>query len=357
MKINTKKLVIVSCILIAAGVLLMGIGYLLGGRAGVAFSGEGVVSPYKGSRDPYIMKKTKIDPFSDAEIKIESYADIHILPSGDDNFYLEYKLDGNYGEPVCQVRDDTLTLAHTDRPQNYGVRMYFFHFGVAEGIRNANVNLYIPEGEEMGRLDVQNDSGELSVEGLAFGDARLEVSYGDAELRDLSFQDLELDMESGDLEMEDVSAKDLLLKNEYGNVTLKRTAFQKAEAKLESGKLKADDLTCDTLTAKVDYGDVDLEGVSVETAEFTLESGNLDLDAGKLTDLTCRSDYGNVKIRLPGDISEYSVNARSEYGSIDLPAGAPGRQISEDGEEVYTSEGKKKGSITVNVESGDIDIQ
>ena len=319
MKINTKKLIMASLVLIAAGAVLMGVGYLFGGRAGVAFSREGVISPY-GDQNAYMMKKTKIDPFSDAEIKIESYADIRIRPSGDDHFYAEYKLDGYYSEPVCQVMDDTLVVTHTGKPRQYGVMVNYFSFGVQNELQNAGLTLYVPKGEEMGR-------------------------------------DLELDMESGDLDMEDVTAENLVLKNEYGNVTLKKTSFQKAEAELESGRLRADDFTCGTLSAQVDYGDIDLGGASLETAEFVLESGNLDLDAGKLTDLTCKNDYGNVNIRLPEDVSEYSINARSEYGSINLPDSASGHRFTEDDESVYVSEGKTKGTITIKVESGDIDIR
>lgn len=318
MKINTKKLIMASLILIAAGAVLMGVGYLFGGRAGVAFSREGVISPY-GDQDAYMMKKTKIDPFSDAEIKIESYADIRIRPSGDDHFYAEYKLDGYYSEPVCQVRDDTLVVTHTGKPRQYGMMVNYFSFGVQNELQNADLTLYIPKGEEMGRLDVRNDSGDLSIEGIAFEDGKLKVSYGDTELRNVSFQDLELDM--------------------------------------ESGRLRADDFTCGTLSAQVDYGDIDLDGASLEMAEFVLETGNLDLDAGKLTDLTCKNDYGNVNIRLPEDVSEYSINARSEYGSINLPDSASGHWFTEDDESMYVSKGKTKGTITIKVETGDIDIR
>lgn len=359
MKVNTNKLIKVSLILIAVGAVLLAAGYLLGGRAGVAFSRNGVTSPYAEQKS-YTLKKTKIDSFTDTEIKIGSYADIRILPSQDDQFYLEYKLSGEYGEPFWEVRDDTLTLTHMGNQKQFGIAVNFFYFGTfggQDGLKNTEVNLYIPEGAEMGQLNVYNDSGDFSAEDMAFGDAKLEISYGNAEFRDVSFQDLKLDMESGNFKAESVTAKDFLLKNEYGNVTLEQIKAETAEAELESGDLKADDFTCDSLTAKVDYGNVELDGFSAETAEFVLESGNLELDAKELTDLTCKNDYGNVEICLPKDLSEYSVNAHSEYGSIDLPDGTPGHQVSGDNEAVYTSEGKSKGTITVKVESGDIFIK
>ena len=156
MKINTNKLIKVSLILIVVGAALLAVGHLLGGRAGVAFSGNGVTSPYAKQKS-YTLKKTKIDSFADTDIRIGSYADIRILPSRDDQFYLEYKLDGEYGEPFWEVRDDTLTLTHTGRQKQFGFAVNFFYlgtFGIQDGIKNAEVNLYIPEGEEMGQLNL-----------------------------------------------------------------------------------------------------------------------------------------------------------------------------------------------------------
>ena len=63
MKINTNKLIKVSLILIAVGAALLAIGHLLGGRAGVAFSRNGVTSPYAEQKS-YTLKKTTIDSFT-----------------------------------------------------------------------------------------------------------------------------------------------------------------------------------------------------------------------------------------------------------------------------------------------------
>ena len=57
------------------------------------------------------------------------------------------------------------------------------------------------------------------------------------------------------------------------------------------------------------------------------------------------------------DVQEAFDRVAEKYGSIDIPEGAPGRQISGDGEGVYTSEGKSEGNISIKVESGDIVIK
>lgn len=356
MKASTRKLILFSSCMAFVGVVLLGAGMLLGGRPGIIWNREGIHSPYSKNK-PYVLEKTKVDAFSDVDIQIGSYADIQILPSDDEQFYLEYELDGNYGKPSYDVRKDSLTLTHTGEGPRYGINFFYFGSDFPNANVKAYVRLYIPEDEDMGSLHVYNDSGDLSIDSLAFGDTKLEVSYGNLKLQDISFQNLEIDMESGDFKAENLTAQDMTLKNEYGDITLEKASAQEAVVTLESGAMKADQLTSASLTVKSEYGNVTLDEFSTKTAGFSMESGDLRLDALELTDLSCKNDYGNVRIRLPKDISEYSVNARSEYGSIDLPKDAPGSHIAYDDEAVYKSEGKSKGSITIEVESGDITIE
>lgn len=124
MKTKTRKIILISLCLVIAGVILLGAGMMFGGRPGVVLSRSGITSPYADGK-PYVLKKTKINKFSDVKITIGSYADIQILPSEDDQFYLEYELDGNYNEPSCEVRKNTLTLTHTGNTGvNYGINFF-----------------------------------------------------------------------------------------------------------------------------------------------------------------------------------------------------------------------------------------
>lgn len=354
MKIDTKKLIPISLLLIVAGAILTGAGMLFGGRPGVSFSRNGITSPYRQS-EPYSLEKTKTDSFSNIRLSVESSADIQILPSDDEKFYIEYLLDGDYAAPSFDVKGDTLTLAQKDR--NFG-NIYFFNFSYSDrGSTHPYINLYIPKGQEMKELSVFNDLGNLSVENMSFGNARLKNDYGKVTLKDVTFADMELTLESGSLEAERLSADSLLITNEYGDVTLEDSSAKKADLKLDSGNLEADTFTCESFHAKNEYGDIDLTAFSADTAEFTLQSGSLLLEADKLDTLACSNEYGDVKLFLPNDLSDYTIDAHTEYGSIRLPDKAPeGFYSSSDSEATYQTKGKSKGSITVNAESGDIKI-
>lgn len=352
MKINTKKLIQISLCMIVAGAVLTGIGILMGGWPGVALSRNGVFSPYA-ENGTYTIEKTKIDSFSNAELEISSYADIHIQPSDDKYFYLEYQLDREYGEPRYEVKKDTLSLTHKGRHKG---GIYFFNIGFHDSSEiHAYITLYIPKNQDMGRLSVSNDCGNLSVKGLTFGNTKLTSSYGDVNLQNTAFEDLELVLDSGDLKADSLTAKKLLLYNEYGDVTLKNISAQNADLDLDSGNLKAASFECESLTAKNEYGDIDLDDLSAETVEIKLECGNAYVNATALANLTCKNEYGDVEVQLPESLEDYTINAHSDYGSIRLPLETPhGYLVSSSDEADYRAEGKSKGKVTIEVESGNI---
>lgn len=352
MKINTKKLIRICLYIIAAGAVLTGAGFLLGGRPGVVFSANGVQSPYTENK-AYTLEKTELDPFSNVELQVGSYADVRIQPSGDDRFYLEYKLDGDYGEPLCEVKKDTLTFTHMSKPQH---NLYFFKVGFSnDSLTNAYLTLYIPDKNDMGKLSIFNDCGDVSVEGLAFDSAKMDVDYGNAAFQDTVFTDLELNAESGDVKARSLTAKSILLDNEYGDVTLKDVSAGDIDLTLESGNLEANGLDVGSLAAKDEYGHMILDSLSAETVQIEMESGNVSVSALALDSLSCKNAYGNVEIELPRDFDDYTVDARCDYGKIRLPSDlSQGYQVSSDDVCVYRADGKAKGTVRIEVESGDI---
>lgn len=352
MKINSKKLICACLCIIIAGAVLTGIGILLGGWPGVAFSANGIQSPYK-ENGAYTIEKTKIDPFTNTELKVDSYADIRIQPSDDGQFYLEYKLDGEYGEPQYTVKQDTLTFTHRATPQK---GFYFFKIGASSNsLVNAYITLYVPHNRDMGRLSIFNESGDVSVEDLTFGTTKLDVDYGNVDLQNMSFDDLELNVESGNITADSLAAKDILIESEYGDVSLKNISAEEAGLTLESGDLEAKSLNIERLNVTDEYGHLDLDDLSAETVGIEMESGNVFLGIKALTSLACKNAYGDVEIELPKDFADYAVDARCEYGSIKLPSDiSQGYHISSDDEAVYRTDGKSDSTIKVDVESGDI---
>lgn len=315
MKSITKKIITVSVCLMAAGAVLTGIGYLFGGRAGVSFTRNGIGSNNIKS-EPVTLEKTKLDTFTEAEITMDAYADIHILPSDDDNYYVEYLLDKAFGDPQYKVANGKFTLYQPDN--NHGV---FLAFSTTNISLNTYVNLYVPKDKTLDALKIYDDSGDVSITGTKAADMDITVDYGDLTLKESSSTSLNISLDSGDLDLTDT----------------------------ETGKF----------TLYSEYGDITLQNFKCDTAKTTLDSGSLYLDAAKIKSLNCTSEYGDVDLYLPEKLETYTFDVTAEYGQIYLPEKAPkGLYMDrDDDEEYYQTDGTSQNLIKIYADSGDINIQ
>ena len=91
-------------------------------------------------KQPFIMEKKKLDSVKNIDIKILSYANIQILPSSDNAFYLEYNLPGEYPKPAfsCTGRQ---ALTQEDR-EPIAIVGFGFH---ASQNSECSVTLYVPK--------------------------------------------------------------------------------------------------------------------------------------------------------------------------------------------------------------------
>lgn len=317
MKKATKIILIVSASCMGAGMVLAAAGIAVGGWPGFSFSRQGIRSASV-QPEPYELKKDISDPFSNIRIRLSGEADIRILPSDDEHCYLEYVLDGNYDTPELTVTNDTLTLTQTGG-SIHGV--YFFGPGIDPDNTDPYVRLYLPAGMSLSDIEIYNDYGNLDMEQVTCDSLSAELSYGD-------------------LSMDTVSASALSCYLDYGDLDIQDCTFT------------------DSLTLVNDYGDSSLKNTAVRSADLTVNSGDLYLEAAGLETLEGVNEYGDTTLVLNDDISGYSFDLMTEYGTITIPEGAQGKLSSDDiGEMSWetTAAGNKK--IQFTAEAGDIKLQ
>lgn len=251
-------------------------GSLLGGRPGVVWNRNRIGSPYSKSKVWTLEKQSLINfrMWISGSAPMRTFRFCPPTMTGSIWNIIWTAITGNHS---CDVRKDTLFLEHTGDSRRIGVNFFYFGSMVSGQDIKTYVTLYIPEDADMGSLHVYNDSGDLSMESLTFGDTELEISYGNVKLRSMNFEDLEADLESGDFKAEELTAQDLFAENEYGDIVLEKASVQDADITQESGAMEADELTSVSLAIKSEYGSVTLDKLSAETAELELESGNLRL--------------------------------------------------------------------------------
>ena len=315
MKSITKKIITVSACLMAAGAVLAGIGYLFGGRAGVSITRNGIGSNNIKS-EAVTLEKTKLNTFTEAEITMDAYADIHVLPSDDDNYYVEYLLDKAFGDPQYKVTNGKFTLYQPD--SNHGV---FLAFSTVSDSLNTYVNLYVPKDKTLDTLKIYDDSGDVSITGTKAANMDITVDYGDLTLKEISSTSLKITLDSGDLDLKDTETGTFTLYSEYGDSTLKN-------------------FKCDT-------------------AKANLDSGSLYMDAAKIKSLNCTSEYGDVNLYLPEKLETYTFDVTAEYGQIYLPDKAPKGHYTDrdDDQEYYQTDGTSQNLIKIYADSGDIEIR
>ena len=184
MKKSKKIILTISAVTLTAGVLLTGVGYMLGGRFGFVFSDGKFISADNMEQEklPFVLEKEKLDPVKNIDIRISSYADIEVLPSKDNAFYLEYTLPGEYPDPVFECADGTLTLSQENREP-----IAVFGFGLSgSAYSDQKVTLYVPEKAELSSCKLYSDSGNIQVSGLTASDFGLGCDYGDVILKNVT---------------------------------------------------------------------------------------------------------------------------------------------------------------------------
>lgn len=323
MKRKTKMILIFSVSCIAAGALLTGAGRLWGGSPGFAWTRDSIVTA-SSSRDPYSMEKTPVDELTSVEINIGSAADISILPSDDEKFYLEYLLDGAYDSPQFEISSGRLTLAQAEGTASGGIFLFGsgLNFGSGFGIKDVSpyVRLYVPSDSMLSDVSAYSDAGSVEVRDLSAGKASFSASFGD--------------------------------------LTLDNCIFGSLEAVTDSGSIEGSDIQTGSLVAENDFGSTAFRSTAVTSARITASSGDILLEAQELETLEGSNDFGDTRICLSDPLSSYSCNLSTDFGDIILPDNISGGHVSDGfGEGSYTSEGSGDRQITFTASAGEIEIE
>lgn len=355
MKVSTKRILTISAVTAGAGLILMGIGIGLGGYPGFTFSSSGIRSSHQ-KQEPYSQKKMPLDAFSDLNLSIDSETDIQILPSDDDKYYVEYLLSGEYSEPVCEVKNDTLSLSQASVPT---FAVLDLNFNIQEPL-HSYVTLYLPKDAVLKHCGIHNDYGSIEFSGINSQSVVIDSDYGNVVLNNTSAENIALNMEDGTLKADTLKADRFSFVSEYGSAELKESVFNHAEFETDYGDTLFDTVKSDFLKVVSEDGNVRIKNSSCKSAEFELEYGNLDFDAAALDQLNCKLEYGNLDLYLPETIQNYQLAVELEYGRLSLPKDALLEHYQNEDDEIsyYTDFPNKKGGkeITICNEDGDVNI-
>ena len=185
-------------------------------------------------------------------------------------------------------------------------------------------------GSKSLKPEVTFENGKLTAtqKGLKFKlgiSAKLTIRLG----KDVNLNNLEMRVNAGDISMNGVKADYLFGKFDAGNVSVSGCDFRKAEIDADAGNINVSDSSAKILKIKAD-------------------AGNINVNNTKFEDLDVNTDFGSVDIDGVENLSSYKINCKVDAGAISIDGNICGRK--------YQSEGNGAGSIKVNVDAGNIDI-
>lgn len=345
-----NKIYIAAVCCAGLGIVLTAGGILAGGKPGLSVGSTGVHLMGEEPED-YVLEKTALEEFSEAEIYVE-YGDFRLIPS--DGYYLEYRIDGSMGKPEYQAENGAFTFRET--PKKEVLRFQIMDWGHTGARGKSYVNLYVPEEMFFRKFSLDSDSGDGELETLQGENLELDLEYGDLNAGTIQGEQVKITSDSGNFTIQTLKAGELELENEYGEVKAETlTVDRTGEITQDSGGLRLGACEAGDLTISLEYGDLTAESLRAGTLTAESDSGNMKIGSLQIEDkASFRLEYGDVTLGLAGDPEEYTMKLETEYGSVHAPEG--GRSISDDDKTVYQSQGTKKKSLEITCESGDIQV-
>ena len=146
---------------------------------------------------------------------------------------------------------------------------------------------------------------------------------------DVNLNNLEMRVNAGDISMNGIKTDYLLGKFDAGNVSVSGCEFRKAEIDADAGNISVSDSSAKILKIKTD-------------------AGNINIRNTKFEDVNVDTDFGSVDIDGVENLSDYKIDCKVDAGAVSVGGAVSGRK--------YKADGNGAGSIKVNVDAGNIDI-
>lgn len=259
MKKITKRILIASAVTAGTGVVFMGVGIALGGWPGVVFTKGGIHSPYE-QKTPYRQEKKEIEPFSELSLYVGSEADVVVMASKDEKYYVEYTLDGNYGKPKCELTNGKLSIAQQDH-NGYMTGMFGLNLGENLSGEKSYITVYIPKGTLLETADIYNDYGNVNWSNVNGKKVSIEADSGNVKIEQSETTSMKLTLNDGDAFADKLKAETFTLQSDYGDSTLSNVSGKTFTVQSECGDVKTEQSETTSMELILNDGDVSVDGL------------------------------------------------------------------------------------------------
>ena len=192
-------------------------------------------------------------------------------------------------------------------------------------------------GEDKFKPDVVFENGELTAtqKGL---NTTIRIGIHDTKISptldiilgtDVDLKNIEMSINAGDIDMSSVKAEYLFGDFNAGNIIINNCDFGKADLEANAGNIS-----------------ITNSGLGKTTIDT--DAGNIEIHNSTFEDLEVEANFGNVEIEDVDDLDKYDIEAEVDAGFVEVGGRSKGSD--------YSAKGNGTGSIKVNVNAGNIDI-
>ena len=307
-----KLSAIVGCILLGAGMLLCGAGFV-----GMGCNWNAFTYP-RGGEPVAVSSFVEADAVDSIEIHA-SMGDVKIERASAANpEEVEFVLAENVYQVIVQHGLLLVTPqdSYTATGQG-GWNWYQLLNFPSDG--DWDVTIRVPE-KLLDSVFVETDMGAVDLSDVEAGSVTVQGDMGGVTLDNVSASEsMTVTQSMGRVTLEHCQGGTLLLENDMGDTDVSSGRFTQGQITSSSGNVGVADSAFTALTVENDMGDVTLVSTQVSgAASCTVNMGNIDLDAFASPEITLTADSGNVEGTLAGRQEDYQITVDTDMGNSTL---------------------------------------
>lgn len=275
MKTSTKSIIIITSCLLAAGLLLLTAGLIMGGSPLKQWPGD-ISQALNGKVENYQFDSGEgAEPFH--TVHLDAVRAEVVIKRGD-SFRFRYEFKNTYYVPEYSLNNGTLIIRETKNSNNWPSWAVNYS-GVIE--------VTIPEGAQVDKIICDNVSGSVDVNSLSADSVSINSVSGGVKINVITAKSLTIETVSGAIMAEQANAARLNLESVSGSITYTGEAVGDIEASSVSGRISLKGKLLGDITIGQVSGSVEFETsepASAYSGEFSSISGRIkinDEDRGK----------------------------------------------------------------------------
>ena len=214
--------------------------------------------------------------------------------------------------------------------------------------------LYIPSSNNVSLLDLNTETGGISISDIDIGDLKAVTDFGGVRLNSIDVDDLSVAADASN-----INCDDLTLTADFGSIKLDNANAELVRLTSDAGNVLASNVNCDDIKLMTDAGNLkifnsDVDSCTMRSSAGSLSANRLSADELKMQTsagsiaiedlvntidtIEAKTDAGNIKAGLSNLDNEITVKMRSSAGTLNYPeefklinSSAGNREIYRDG--------------------------